>query len=51
MATTSPPRQALKDGVLGTLAIAAMVVVLAFQLAHWTWVFFAPAEVAAHRVC
>jgi general secretion pathway protein C len=47
MASTASPRQTLKVGVPGTLAIAAMVLVLAFQLAHWTWVFFAPAEVAA----
>ncbi len=33
-------------GAIGTLAIAALVLVLAFQLAHWTWEFFAPAEVA-----
>ncbi len=31
----------------GTLVIAALVVVLAWQLAHWTWVFFAPAPVVA----
>jgi general secretion pathway protein C len=47
MATLPRSAQSLKSGVLGTLAIAAMVLVLAFQLAHWTWVFFAPAEVAA----
>ncbi len=38
---------AAANGAFGTIAIAAMVLVLAFQLAHWTWVFFAPAEVAA----
>ena len=47
MAATASPRQALKDGAIGTLAVAALVLLLAFQLAHWTWVFFAPAEVAA----
>ena len=36
-----------KTGVLGTLAIVALVLVLAYQLAHWTWVFFGPAPVAA----
>ncbi len=41
------PTTSTKHGVIGTLAIAAMVLVLAFQLAHWTWVFVAPAEVAA----
>ena len=36
-----------KNGVIGTLAIVALTLVLAFQLAHWTWVFIAPPEVAA----
>ncbi|MBC8021611.1 MAG: hypothetical protein H7Y14_00735, partial [Burkholderiales bacterium] len=35
-----------KNGVIGTLAIIALTLVLAFQLAHWTWVFIAPPEVA-----
>jgi len=35
-----------KTGVLGTLAVAALTLVLAYQLAHWTWVFAAPAQVA-----
>jgi general secretion pathway protein C len=35
-----------KNGVIGTLAIVALTLVLAFQLAHWTWVFIAPAEIA-----
>jgi general secretion pathway protein C len=35
-----------KHGVIGTLAIVALTLVLAFQLAHWTWVFIAPPEVA-----
>ena len=35
-----------KAGVVGTLAIVALTLVLAFQLAHWTWVFIAPPEVA-----
>ena len=35
-----------KNGVIGTLAIIALTLVLAFQLAHWTWVFVAPPEVA-----
>ena len=35
-----------KDGIAGTLAIVALTLVLAFQLAHWTWVFIAPPEVA-----
>jgi general secretion pathway protein C len=35
-----------RNGVIGTLAIVALTLVLAFQLAHWTWVFVAPPEVA-----
>jgi general secretion pathway protein C len=35
-----------KLGVVGTVAIVALTLVLAFQLAHWTWVFVAPPEVA-----
>ena len=47
MAAAPHPASDAQRGVFGTLAIAALVLVLAFQLAHWTWVFFAPAEVAA----
>ena len=36
-----------RRAVVGTLVVAAMVVLLAYQLAHWTWVFVAPAPVAA----
>ena len=35
-----------KNGVIGTIAIVALTLVLAFQLAHWTWVFVAPPEIA-----
>ena len=35
-----------KQGVIGVVAIVALTLVLAFQLAHWTWVFIAPAEIA-----
>jgi general secretion pathway protein C len=35
-----------KHGVVGTFAIVALTLVLAFQLAHWTWVFIAPPEIA-----
>ena len=38
--------EAPKNGVIGTLAIVALTLVLAFQLAHWTWVFVAPPQVA-----
>ena len=33
-------------GWTGTLVVALLVVVLAWQLAHWTWVFIAPAPIA-----
>ncbi|MGZ5042067.1 MAG: type II secretion system protein N [Usitatibacter sp.] len=35
-----------KAGLGGNLAVAALVLLLAYQLAHWTWVFVAPAQVA-----
>ena len=40
------PGEAPRNGVIGTLAIVALTLVLAFQLAHWTWVFIAPPQVA-----
>jgi general secretion pathway protein C len=36
-----------KHGPVGTIVVVALVVVLAWQLAHWTWVFLAPPRVAA----
>jgi general secretion pathway protein C len=36
-----------KTGFAGNLAVAALVLLLAYQLAHWTWVFLAPAPVAS----
>ena len=39
----SPPRPA---SLFGTLVTAALVLVLAWLLAHWTWVFVAPPAVA-----
>ena len=44
MAATSPPQS--KPGPFGALVVVALVLVLAWQLAHWTWVFFAPASVS-----
>jgi len=41
MASISPGAPAARSPV-GTLLIAALVVVLAWQLAYWTWVFMAP---------
>src|SRR5690242_2552746 len=41
MAAITPPPE--RTGVLGTIVVAALVLVLAYQLAYWTWVFVAPA--------
>ena len=41
MAATSPPQP--RPALFGMLVVVALVLVLAWQLAHWTWVFFAPA--------
>jgi general secretion pathway protein C len=40
MATATP--QTRKTGLAGTLLVVALVLVLAWQLAHWTWVLVAP---------
>jgi general secretion pathway protein C len=45
MATVNPPLA--ERNWLGTLVVAALVVVLAYQLAHWTWIFATPATVAS----
>lgn len=39
--------QATPRSRTGTLVVAALVVVLAWQLAHWTWVFLAPPATSA----
>jgi type II secretory pathway component PulC len=44
---TAAPASPQRPSRPGTLVIAALVVVLGAQLAHWTWVFFAPAPVAS----
>lgn len=44
MAIAAPPR---KTGLPGTALLAGLVLVLAWQLAHWTWVFVAPPAVSA----
>ena len=36
-----------KPTLLGTLVLVILVLVLAWQLAYWTWVFVAPPRVAA----
>jgi general secretion pathway protein C len=41
------PETPARSSPLGTLAVVALVLVLAYQLAYWTWVFVAPARVAA----
>ena len=45
MAATAPTDA--KRDPLGTVLVAALVLVLAYQLAYWTWVFVSPARVAA----
>jgi general secretion pathway protein C len=47
MATVPAPGDIPARGFIGTLAVVALTLLLAFQLAHWTWVFVAPAPVAA----
>jgi general secretion pathway protein C len=44
MAATAPTG---KSSLAGTLISVALVLVLAFQLAHWTWVFLAPPAVSS----
>jgi general secretion pathway protein C len=45
MAAAATPEA--KTGPFGTAVVVALVLVLAYQLAYWTWVFVAPAPVAA----
>ena len=40
MAAITPPPE--RTGALGTIVVVALVLVLAYQLAYWTWVFVAP---------
>jgi general secretion pathway protein C len=44
MATAPQPP---KDGAIGTTLVVALTLVLAWQLAHWTWVFVAPPAASA----
>ncbi len=39
-----------KDGLFGATIVATLVIVLAWQLAYWTWVFAAPAVAGAPGV-
>jgi len=43
----APAPEGSKHGFAGNLVTVALTLVLAYQLAHWTWVFVAPAPVAA----
>ena len=47
MATVPAPSQAPRYDAFGTIAIVALVLLLAYQLAHWTWVFVSPSAVAS----
>ncbi len=47
MATAPGTAKAGEKTIFGTIATVALVLVLAYQLAHWTWVFLAPATVAS----
>jgi general secretion pathway protein C len=47
MAAISPDGEARGANFLGTAVTVALTLVLAWQLAHWTWVFIAPAPRAA----
>lgn len=46
MATLAAGNEAKREW-FGTIVTIALTLVLAYQLAHWTWVFVAPAPVAA----
>ena len=46
MATAAAPPES-KQGALGTIVVVALVLVLAYQLAYWTWVFVAPPKVSS----
>lgn len=47
MAAMTPEPEARGAAFLGTAVTVALTLVLAWQLAHWTWVFIAPAPRAA----
>src|SRR5512134_3055531 len=47
MATVSESVEQQRTGALGNLLLLALVLVLAFQLAYWTWVFVSPPKSAA----
>jgi general secretion pathway protein C len=45
MATVNPPPN--ERNLFGTFIVAALVIVLAYQLAHWTWTFATPPAIAS----
>ena len=45
MAAANPPTE--KQGPFARLVLVALVLVLAYQLAYWTWVFVAPQRATA----
>ena len=47
MAAISPEPDAQGSNFFGTVVTVALTLVLAWQLAHWTWVFIAPAPRAS----
>lgn len=47
MAAAPAPSPGRENTAFGTIAIVALVLVLAYQLAHWTWVFVSPPAVAS----
>ena len=47
--STAPPPAAPAPSRAGTLVVVALVLVLAWQLAYWTWVFLAPAAASPRR--
>ena len=46
MATVTEPVERQQTGALGNLVLLALVLLLAFQLAYWTWVFVSPPKTA-----
>lgn len=47
MASASQPAAPRANSTFGTITVVVLVLVLAYQLAHWTWVFITPATVAS----
>lgn len=47
MAAIAPPAPPRRQSFFATALVAGLIVLLAWQLAHWTWVFAAPHPAAA----